>query len=53
MWRRRETARDLKHTKLSVKFGRSMVYISVCEIRPLVFIDITADRSSRIDSEVY
>uniref|UniRef100_A0A3B5Q0B9 Transposase n=2 Tax=Xiphophorus maculatus TaxID=8083 RepID=A0A3B5Q0B9_XIPMA len=58
VWRRKGTAHDPKHTTSSVKHGGGNVMAWACMAfngtGSLVFIDdITADKSSRMNSEVY
>ncbi len=56
--RKKGTAHDPKHTTSSVKHGGGSVIAWACMAAngtgPLVFIDdVTADRSSRVNSEVF
>ncbi len=58
VWRRKGTAHDPKHTTSSVKNGGGSVMAWACMAASgtgsLVFIDdVTADKSSRINSEVF
>ena len=56
VWRRKGTAHDPKHTTSSVKHGGGIVMAWACMTAygSLVFIDdVTADKSSRINSEVF
>ncbi|XDV43857.1 hypothetical protein PO909_012255 [Leuciscus waleckii] len=58
VWRRKGTAHDPKHTTSSVKHGDgSSVMAWACMAAngtgSLVFIDVTADKSSRMNSEVF
>mgnify|MGYP002715355238 CR=1 FL=1 len=56
VWRRKGTAHDPKHTTSSVKHGGGSVMAWACMAAngtgSLVFIDVTADKSSRMNSEV-
>ncbi len=58
VWRRKGTAHDPKHTTSSVKHGGGSVMAWACMAASgtgsLVFIDdVTADKSSRMNSEVF
>ncbi len=58
VWRRKGTAHDPKHTTSSVKHGGGSVMVWACMAASgtgsLVFIDdVTADKSSRMNSEVF
>uniref|UniRef100_A0A8C5PQS4 Transposase n=1 Tax=Leptobrachium leishanense TaxID=445787 RepID=A0A8C5PQS4_9ANUR len=58
VWRRKGTAQDPKHTTSSVKHGGGSVMAWACMAAngtgSLVFIDdVTADKSSRMNSEVF
>ncbi len=58
VWRRKGTAHDPKHTTSSVKHGGGSVmawaYMAASGTGSLVFIDdVTADKSSRMNSEVF
>src|SRR4029434_10164871 len=58
VWRKEGTAHDLKHTTSSVKHGGGSVTAWACMAAngtgSLVFIDdVTADKSSRMNSEVF
>ncbi len=58
VWRRKGTAHDPKHTTSSVKHGGGSVMawacMAACGTGSLVFIDdVTADKSSRMNSEVF
>ena len=57
VWRRKGTAHDPKHTTSSVKHGGSVMAWACMAANgtgTLVFIDdVTADKSSRINSEVF
>uniref|UniRef100_A0A8C5MJ28 Transposase n=1 Tax=Leptobrachium leishanense TaxID=445787 RepID=A0A8C5MJ28_9ANUR len=57
VWRRKGTAHDPMHTTSSVKHGGGSVMASACMAAngtgSLVFIDVTADKSSRMNSEVF
>ena len=57
-WSRKGRSQDLKHTKVSAKHGGGSVMAWACMSASgtgsLVFINnVTADRSSRMNSEVY
>ena len=58
VWRREGTAQDPKHTTSSVKHGGGSVMVWACMAASgtgsLIFIDdVTADKSSRMNSEVF
>ncbi len=58
VWRRKGTVHDPKHTTSSVKHGGGSVMawacMAACGTGSLVFIDdVTADKSSRMNSEVF
>uniref|UniRef100_A0A8C5N2V1 Transposase n=1 Tax=Leptobrachium leishanense TaxID=445787 RepID=A0A8C5N2V1_9ANUR len=58
VWRRKGTAHDPKHTTSSVKHGGGSVMAWACKAAngtgSLIFIDdVTADKSSRMNSEVF
>uniref|UniRef100_A0A8C5M9G9 Transposase n=1 Tax=Leptobrachium leishanense TaxID=445787 RepID=A0A8C5M9G9_9ANUR len=57
VWRRKGTAHDPKHTTSSVKLGGGSVmawaFMAANGTGSLVFIDVTADKSSRMNSEVF
>ena len=54
VWRRLGMAHDLKHTTSSVKHGGDSIIALACILQWVVFIvDMTEDRSSRMNSEVY